>query len=213
MKTYETGYDDGRDVRPLPSHVIPQVGGVDTRLVPTATTGDCRCVLGKPGAPTRRRSHSTSASAWGDTNKRGYRLGVECSSGWPPRGCHNCPVIEVLATHITIGWAHPRLVSELYPGVLTVEGTRGVILVLNYSHHIVPLPEGERRAFTVDDETVKLGAQRYVDQVEQAAMERELAAIVDTDGSRIAECVWPPRWWTSRAVFPPPPTADTLQDS
>lgn len=122
-------------------------------------------------------------------------------------------MIEVLATHITIGWAHPRLVSELYPGVLTVEGTRGVILVLNYSHHIVPLPEGERRAFTVDDETVQLGAQRYVDQVEQAAMERELAAIVDTDGSRIAECVWPPRWWTSRAVFPPPPTADTLQDS
>lgn len=120
-------------------------------------------------------------------------------------------VIEVPATHIITDPRNQRLVCELYPGVLAVDGCRGAVSARIFAHRIAVLPAGDHRTFTVDEESLQWAAQQYTYLVEQTARRREHAATID-DGARVAECVWPPRGWTSHAVFAPPPAADTMPD-
>lgn len=91
-------------------------------------------------------------------------------------------MIEVEATHIThhLGKDN-RLVCELYPGVLVVDGF-GPYSVLTYGGNVTRLPANSERTFPIPD--------RYADQ----ALEMYDAAVEQAE-SGFDPSPWPPARW------------------
>lgn len=106
-------------------------------------------------------------------------------------------VIEVVATHITVGERYPRLVCELYPRVFLVDGVPGPVSAQAYAHRIAPLEQDGDRVFPVEEFSAELAAEKYEDLVEQFAQRRELAMITDPEYAETL--IWPPKGWKSRA--------------
>lgn len=119
--------------------------------------------------------------------------GVRC--GRSPGG-HYGLMIEVEATHITVGDTYPRLVCELYPGVFLVDGYRGCYSVLRFADRVEPLEHKEDRVFPVSERSAEDAAEMYEKLVQTYAERRELAKRIDP--TVVEALVWPPAWWSSR---------------
>ncbi|AHK33000.1 hypothetical protein OPAG_00203 [Rhodococcus opacus PD630] len=101
------------------------------------------------------------------------------------------------ATHIE-RHGEPRLVCELYSGVLVVDGGR-VQTMLSFGDEVEPLPDDLREAFTIPGRQAQTAADRFGDLVDFAALSRYF------DGPhRIRTALPPGAWarpaWTARAV-------------
>ncbi|MFE2122413.1 hypothetical protein ACFW9U_17390 [Rhodococcus aetherivorans] len=106
-------------------------------------------------------------------------------------------MIEVEATHITVGDTYPRLVCELYPGVFLVDGYRGCYSVLRFAERVEPLPHAGDRVFPVTERSAEDAAEMYEELVRVYDERRGLATSIDPE--RAETLVWPPTWWPSRA--------------
>lgn len=77
-------------------------------------------------------------------------------------------VIELEATHITNHFGpYNRLVCELYPGILVVDGY-GAYTAVTYGGYVDRLPAGQGRAFPVRERTAERAAELYDRLMRQA---------------------------------------------
>ncbi len=115
----------------------------------------------------------------------------------PGECCETDGWMQVGATHIE-RHRERRLVCELYPGVLVVEGGR-VQTMLSFGDEVETLPDDLREAFTIPGRQAQTAADRFGDLVDFAALSRYF------DGPhRIRTALPPGAWarpaWTARAV-------------
>ncbi|MFD9664238.1 hypothetical protein ACFWAY_21835 [Rhodococcus sp. NPDC059968] len=78
--------------------------------------------------------------------------------------------MQVGATHIE-RHGERRLVGELHPGVLVVEGGR-VQTMLSFGDEVEPLPDDMHEAFTIPGTQAQIAADRFGDLVDFAALSR-----------------------------------------
>lgn len=77
-------------------------------------------------------------------------------------------MIELEATHITNHFGkHNRLVCELHPGILVVDGY-GAYTVLTYGGNVDTLPAGQGRTFPVRERVAERAAELYDEMMRQA---------------------------------------------
>ncbi|MEV0947517.1 hypothetical protein [Rhodococcus sp. NPDC049939] len=102
--------------------------------------------------------------------------------------------MEVRATHITTQSdpSRRRLVCELYPGILVIDGHPGPTSVITFGNRVAPLHPGSDRPFPIFEFTADLAAEMYEESVEQAALLRENDHLAGR-----APSVWPPREWVA----------------
>ncbi|MCD2111422.1 hypothetical protein LQ384_09970 [Rhodococcus rhodochrous] len=105
-------------------------------------------------------------------------------------------MMEVEATHITVGDTYPRLVCELYPGVFVVDGYTGCYSVLRFADRVEPLSHEGDRVFPIKERSAEDAAQMYEGLMHTYAERRELAMISDPEYAETL--VWPPKGWKSR---------------
>ncbi|OUS97334.1 hypothetical protein [Rhodococcus sp. NCIMB 12038] len=98
---------------------------------------------------------------------------------WPSRHA-KCAKMKVEATHITIGSGPERLVCELHPGILMMDGL-GVRTVLNMGNAVESLPAGGDRIFSMTAGQAAAAALTYGQQL------------------RRRNWTWPPPHWVGRS--------------
>ncbi|MBV6762181.1 hypothetical protein [Rhodococcus opacus] len=105
--------------------------------------------------------------------------------------------MQVRATHIE-RHGDRRLVCELYPGILVVEGGR-VQTMLSFSDEVEPLPSDMREVFTIRAVQAQIAADRFGDMVDFAALSRyfdvpfRIRNVLPRD-------TWARPDWTARAI-------------
>lgn len=99
---------------------------------------------------------------------------------WPSRHSKYAK-INVQATHITVGPGSGRLVCELHPGVLVIDGL-GVRTVLNMGNAVEALPAESDRMFSTTAGQAAAAALTYGQQM------------------RRRKWTWPPPQWADRSA-------------
>ncbi|OUS94588.1 hypothetical protein CA951_16830 [Rhodococcus sp. NCIMB 12038] len=98
---------------------------------------------------------------------------------WTAHAIDGRPGLEVRATHITTGHGSERLVCELYPGILAMEGL-GVYTVLTMGNAVEPLPIYSDERFAMRSGQAILAALQYGKQMSRTSRS------------------WPPPQWVDR---------------